>query len=136
VRARDWAADTVLPHPDFVRDVAVFEARGLVVTACRDEHVRVWEATSGALLCTYEGHFEEVTALVAVSDAMVVSVSIDGTLRRWSLDRAAMARYREELAREGGGEQEGEKAAPVAGVLTAEEEAELAELMDDNDDDD
>jgi WD40 repeat protein len=36
-------SDTILKHPDYVNDVAV-EPRGRwVVTACRDEHVRVWD---------------------------------------------------------------------------------------------
>ena len=42
-REQGWAADTALTHPDFVRDVLVCEATGAVVTACRDEEVRVWD---------------------------------------------------------------------------------------------
>lgn len=41
-RERGWKADTVLTHPDFVRDVVVDERGGWVVTGCRDEEVRVW----------------------------------------------------------------------------------------------
>lgn len=40
VRENDWKPDLVLQHPDFVRDVVVHEP--WVVTACRDEEVRVW----------------------------------------------------------------------------------------------
>lgn len=40
VRDSDWKSDLVLQHPDFVRDVVVQEP--WVVTACRDEEVRVW----------------------------------------------------------------------------------------------
>ncbi|KAK3071923.1 hypothetical protein LTR53_007769 [Teratosphaeriaceae sp. CCFEE 6253] len=134
VRSRGWEADIVLPHPDFVRDVVVTgERAGLVVTACRDEEVRVWDASSGDLVCTYSGHYEEETGLALVAESGVVSVSIDGTVRRWSLERREIARYLEEverekdgLGKEGGAEGEG-------GRLTAEEEAELAELMDDED---
>ncbi len=39
-RDRGWAVDTVLEHPDFVNDVLVHG--GWVVTACRDEEVRIW----------------------------------------------------------------------------------------------
>ncbi|TKA22670.1 hypothetical protein B0A50_07763, partial [Salinomyces thailandicus] len=63
IRDRGWEAETVLPHPDFVRDVVVAELAGVVVTACRDEEVRVWGLGSGELVCVYEGHFEEVMAL-------------------------------------------------------------------------
>lgn len=41
-RENDWKPNLVLEHPDFVRDVAVYEQGGWVVTACRDEEVRVW----------------------------------------------------------------------------------------------
>lgn len=41
-REAGWKADTVLTHPDFVRDVVVDERGGWVITACRDEDVRVW----------------------------------------------------------------------------------------------
>ena len=131
VRSREWEADTALVHPDFVRDVVVNEELGVVVTACRDEEVRVWDAGSGDLLCTYSGHFEEVTGLVLLG-RRVVSVSIDGTVRKWGLRRQDMRQYEEEVKKEMNGEVE-DGATKSEGVLTAEEEAELAELMDDSD---
>lgn len=42
MRADSWKADLRLEHPDFVRDIVVYEAGGWIVTACRDEEVRVW----------------------------------------------------------------------------------------------
>lgn len=42
VRMDGWKANLTLEHPDFVRDVVVYETGGWVVTACRDEEVRVW----------------------------------------------------------------------------------------------
>jgi WD40 repeat protein len=133
VRSRDWEADTTLQHPDFVRDVVVSESAGLVVTACRDEEVRVWDASSGDLVCTYTGHFEEVTGLALLTEATVVSVSIDGTVRQWSLAKQGMAQYLEEVKTEKSGKQ-GDDEANGGSMMTAEEEAELAELMDDDDD--
>ena len=135
VRGRNWEADTVLEHPDFVRDVVVAEDLGLVVTACRDEEVRVWDISTGDLLVTYEGHFEEVTGLIRVGRSTVVSVSIDGTIRQWSLDKAEMRRFKEEREREASGQgvDEGKTEQKRKPGLTAEEEAELAELMDDDD---
>ncbi|KAF2168139.1 hypothetical protein M409DRAFT_65649 [Zasmidium cellare ATCC 36951] len=131
IRSRGWEADTTLQHPDFVRDVLPFEDLGLVVTACRDEEVRVWEMSSGALVCTYSGHFEEITGLASRGGRReVVSVSIDGTVRVWSLERGEMEKYLEEVARGNKAGDEGEK---KEGLLTAEEEAELAELMEDDD---
>ena len=42
VRDDNWKPNLVLQHDDFVRDVVVHEQGGWVVTACRDEEVRVW----------------------------------------------------------------------------------------------
>ncbi|KAK4504936.1 hypothetical protein PRZ48_002899 [Zasmidium cellare] len=130
VRARNWEADTVLQHPDFVRDVLPFDDLGLVVTACRDEEVRVWEISSGELVCVYSGHFEEITGLARRGERReVVSVGIDGTVRVWSLERGEMKRFAEE---KGKGKEEVVEEKKES-LMTAEEEAELAELMEDDD---
>jgi WD40 repeat protein len=44
-RENSWKPDLVLEHPDFVKDVVVQEQSGWVITACRDEEVRVWKKT-------------------------------------------------------------------------------------------
>lgn len=138
VRADDWKADTTLPHPDFVRDVIVHERFGWVITACRDEEVRVWNLATGQLHHTYSGHFEEVTGLCVVGD-MVVSISIDATVRQWSLKPGDLQRAREEAVDpEKGAEQEqtaqrmenGKKQPGDLSALTEEEERELDELME------
>jgi hypothetical protein len=61
-----------------------------------------------------------------------VSVSIDGTVRRWGLRKQDMNQYEEEVKKVMNGEVE-DGAKKGEGMLTAEEEAELAELMDDSD---
>ncbi|SMR47551.1 unnamed protein product [Zymoseptoria tritici ST99CH_3D1] len=136
VRHRDWSPDTTLQHKDFVRDVLPIEELGLVVTACRDEGVRVWDASSGKLIVDYEGHFEEVMALVAGRKGReVVSAGIDGTVRRWGLSREGMREFADERERERNGVvKEDEEKKGKEGMLTAEEEAELAELMGSDDD--
>ena len=126
-RDQAWAVDTILEHPDFVRTIVVDEAGGWVVTGCRDEEVRIWEKGSGQLFHTYSGHFEEVTGLCVVKD-QVVSVSVDGTIRQWSLKREDLKRAKEEneVAKE-------RKHDRKPTTLTQEEERELAELMDESD---
>lgn len=42
-REKDWLVETKLQHPDFVRDIIVEETTARIVTACRDEEVRVWD---------------------------------------------------------------------------------------------
>ncbi|KAI9807549.1 MAG: hypothetical protein M1825_005489 [Sarcosagium campestre] len=143
VRLAKWMPDTTLPHPDFVRHVLVHEASGLVFTACRDEEVRVWERGSGNLYHVFSGHYEEVTSLCLARGPTLVSVSIDGTLRRWGLRgeqlRSARLAAKEEREREKMGVSsvvEGElpllPSSLVKSITTADEDAELAALMADD----
>lgn len=130
-RQQNWEADTELTHPDFVRDVAVDEEGGWVATACRDEEVRVWERGSGKLYHTFTGHFEEVTGLVLLPGQKLVSVSIDATIRQWSLKAPDLVKSRQDAEEERLGEkkeQEGKKKS----LLTEDEERELAGLMEES----
>lgn len=126
-RERNWEVDTVLPHPDFVKAIAVDDLGGYVVTGCRDEEVRIWDKGSGRLVRTYTGHYEEVTGLCIVGRT-AVSVSIDGTIRRWSLKPEDIKKAIVES--EQGAELKEDK--PKESLLTEDEERELAELMDDS----
>lgn len=128
VRENGWQVDTVLQHPDFVRDVAVHDKYGLVITACRDEDVRVWNRATGDLIHVYTGHYEEVTGL-ALSGDLLLSVSIDGTLRRWSLAPGDLKKAVEDASNPNLKEDVPEPKSDL-GMLTAEEEAELRALME------
>jgi len=128
VRDRGWTPDTTLQHPDFVRDVVCHDLYGWVITACRDEEIRVWNRASGELYHVFTGHFEEVTGLCLIGD-LLVSVSIDATLRRWSLAPADLRKAVDEARNPKLLEQ---ASAPVTDptMLTEEEEAELRALME------
>lgn len=112
-------------HPDYVRDVVVHHS--WVITACRDEDVRIFDIGSGKLLYRLEGHFTEVSGLCVAGNALI-SVSLDATLRRWSLTEAGLLAHVKE--------QESWKPTAVLEEeektgMTAEELAELEELMSD-----
>ncbi|KAJ5904078.1 hypothetical protein N7504_006461 [Penicillium tannophilum] len=128
IRADGWKPNLTLEHPDFVRDIVVHEDGGWVVTACRDEEVRVWNRSTGELHHVFSGHFEEVTGLVLVGST-VVSAGIDGTIRQWSL-RPDELQKAVELANKGPVVAEPEPS--TESMLTEEEERELAELMEDD----
>lgn len=88
-----------------------------------------WQKT-GKLHHSFSGHFEEVTGILILGTT-VVSISIDATIRQWSLDptQLEMAKAKAERASQ---EDEvigdGLKESP----LTEEEERELAGLMGDD----
>lgn len=131
-RGREWEQDSMFEHPDFVRDVAVDEDGGWVITACRDEDIRVWDKGSGKLHHKFTGHFEEVTGLLLLSRQRLVSVSIDATIRQWSLKSQDLAKSVKEAEDERLGKEKEQEPELKEGMLTAEEEAELAELLEDS----
>ncbi|KAL5002578.1 WD40-repeat-containing domain protein [Aspergillus recurvatus] len=127
VREDGWKANLTLTHPDYVKDVVVDERGGWVITACRDEEVRVWNRSTGQLYHTFSGHYEEVTGLVLLGTTLV-SVSIDATIRQWSLKpddlRNAVALATKPPA--------DEQSTNPESMLTEEEERELAELLEED----
>lgn len=135
-RAHAWTPDTTLPHGDYVRSVAVSRNETYIVTAGRDEDVKVWSGDTGKEVGRWVGHYDEITGVVVVGEGArerIVSTGIDGTVRTWSFDVEGMERARREREdEEKGVEREEQMVVKVPeGGLTAEEEAELAELMDD-----
>jgi WD40 repeat protein len=134
-RVNGFTVDETIEHGDHVRAVAVTDQ--WIVTAGRDEDVKVWDRTSGKLYCTLEGHFDEVTDLIMLrrtpSNAdRVVSVSLDGTIRTWSLDTKDLDKVIQDKLE---AEKDSNKEVPAEeaeGLMTAEEEAELAALMDED----
>lgn len=131
-RARNWSTEDSYEHGDYVRAVAVTD--DLVVTAGRDEDVKVWDRATGKLWHVYEGHYEEITGLVVLEgEKKVISVSIDGTIRTWGLGKADLEKAKKEREEASKGVVKEEKLPVKKSLLTAEEEAELAELMDSDD---
>ena len=131
-RQRHWNTEETYEHGDYVRAIAVTE--DWVITAGRDEDVKIWDASTGKLSHTYDGHYEEVTGLVVMQGGRkVISVSIDGTVRTWGLGSTDLENARKEREERQKGIVKEEKLQPKKGLLTAEEEAELAELMSDDD---
>ncbi|KAJ9417061.1 transcriptional repressor [Fusarium oxysporum] len=130
--SRNFVADDTLTHGDYVRGVLVTDQ--WVITAGRDENVKVWDRSSGKLYCTLVGHYEEVTDLVLLQDTdgtprRVCSVGIDGTVRTWPLGKSELDEVLVKIQE--AAEPKKEEEEKDGNVLTAEEEAELAELMDD-----
>lgn len=128
VRENNFTADTTLAHPDFVRDIVIHGPSSLAVTACRDEEIRVWNTGSTQLMHVFSGHFEEVTGL-ALTGTTLLSVSIDATLRKWSLAPGDLKKAIEDVKSPALLEKEPEPKNDL-GALTEEEEAELRALME------
>ena len=94
-RHHSFTPSLTLSHSDYVRSVAIDEVGGYVVSAGRDEGVKVWDKGSGELKGVFEGHWEEVMGLVVVR-RRVVSGGIDGTVRVWGLDAQSFERAAKE----------------------------------------
>ena len=128
-RESGWQADTMLVHGDYVRAVTVDERGGWVVSAGRDEDVKIWDRASGKLHHTFCGHFEEITGML-LTDQTVVTVSIDATIRRWSLKAEDLGKAVTEAEEAKNGVEMAQKLVQKKGIITDDEERELAELME------
>ena len=127
-RSSGFSTADTFHHGDHVRAVALTEQ--WVITAGRDEDIKFWNRSTGKLYASLQGHFDEVTDLL-VLNKRVCSVGIDGTVRTWPLDQPGLDAIAEEQQKPAEEEEEADKDAGPG--LTADEEAELAELMEDDD---
>ncbi|KAK6077995.1 WD repeat-containing protein [Seiridium cupressi] len=136
-RGKDYAVEDTIEHGDHVRAISLTEQ--WVITAGRDEDIKVWDRASGKLYCTLEGHYDEVTDLVVLRHhtgtiEKIASVSLDGTVRTWSLDKKELDKINQEKLDKANGVEKEIPAEKEEGLMTAEEEAELAALLDEDDD--
>ncbi|KAK2018762.1 WD repeat domain-containing protein [Colletotrichum eremochloae] len=140
LREKAFVADDVFEHGDFVRAIAL--AGDWLVTGGINQQIKVWDRTSGTLRAVVDAHFDEITDLAVLRDPagraadVLCSVSIDCTLRTWPLDRQGLDAVVEEIRAAAEAVPEDEQAEPAKkegdGLMTAEEEAELAALMEDD----
>ena len=163
-RKPKWEPADTFTHPDWVRCIVHDPASGLLVTGCRDEDVRVWNTSSGECVRTLTGHFDSVEGVCIVDGLCggpatqeksgnktsnvvgkwIVSISLDGTLRRWRLDGSGEEMGSDEVDEShDDNTSNGPRADEVVGgvgkkqamTATEEEDRELAELMADMEDD-
>lgn len=127
-RKGGWQADTTLVHGDYVRALAVDERDGWVVSAGRDEEVKIWDRASGKLHHTFSGHFEEIVGMLLTGQT-VVTVSIDATIRRWSLKAEDLGNAVREAEEIKDGVEKEEKVVQMKGMMTDDEERELTDLL-------
>lgn len=130
-RLKGFRVEDTFVHGAHVRAVAV--GGEWVVTAGRDEDLRFWDRTSGELVFVVEGHYDEVTELLVLEGGKrLCSVSIDGTVRTWPLERAALAELVQSQKKVEVEEEKTEGNDDKGDLLTLDEEAELAALMEDD----
>ena len=82
--AESWGPlEHVLQHPGIISSVAFSPDRSQVASGC-GKSVRIWNATTGVLERTLEGHWDGVLSVAfSHNGAHVVSGSEDKTIRIW-----------------------------------------------------
>nr|XP_036585843.1 WD repeat protein [Colletotrichum truncatum]KAF6796034.1 WD repeat protein [Colletotrichum truncatum] len=133
LREKGFTAEDVFEHGDFVRAIALTD--DWVITGGISQVIKVWDRTSGKLYASIDAHFDEITDFVVLRDPtgredVLCSVGIDCTLRTWPLSRKGLDGVVEEIKAAADGKEKVEEKGES--LMTAEEEAELAALMDDD----
>ena len=147
-REKGWGEEMRILTGGWARGVAIDEIGGWVLSGGRDEDVKVWERGTGKLHHNFSGHYDEITGMVVLQGQVLVSISLDGTIRQWSLKSADLqaakikaAEMEERRERGDGGEEDIEE--DGVGVskrgadtfVTEDEERELAELLEEEEED-
>lgn len=89
---QSWMLEQRIHTGGRTRSIAVDNPDGWIITVGGDEEVRVWDRAlhhqeGGNLRQLYSGHYGEVMGVVVLDEmALAVTVSLDGTMRRWSVD--------------------------------------------------
>lgn len=89
---QNWKLEQRIHTGGRPRSVAVDNPDGWIITVGGDEEVRVWDRAlqrqeGSNLRHLYSGHYGEVMGAVVLDEmALAVTVSLDGTVRRWSVD--------------------------------------------------
>lgn len=73
-------------HEDSITCLGFDQPFGTLVTASRDNTVRVWDLSRGKCTGLLEGHYATVTAM-QMEDSLVVTGSLDATLKLWRVSK-------------------------------------------------
>jgi WD40 repeat protein len=82
-RLHDLGKVTVLPHPAQVEAVAFSKYGRTIATGGYDGKVRLWDAETGTLMATLDGHTDVVAAVAFGPDDTLATASWDNTVRLW-----------------------------------------------------
>ncbi|EPZ32697.1 hypothetical protein O9G_000772 [Rozella allomycis CSF55] len=106
-------------HNDWVKSVIVIGQ--YLIGGSRDENMYIWDINTEKQVGMIQGHHDQVQR-IAQYNSMLISVSLDGTLRRWNL-----------MDEINGGKKKMKKDKAPDVAMTAEEEKELEDLLNDFD---
>lgn len=73
-------------HEDSITCLGFDQPFGTLVTASRDNTVRVWDLSRGKCTGLLEGHYATVTAM-QMEDSLVVTGSLDASLKLWRVSK-------------------------------------------------
>lgn len=87
----DWRAETHVlkqqAHTHVVSAVAFSPDGRAIATGSKDGRVKLWALQTGFCIATFTNHESEVTAVTFVANDVIVSASLDGTVRAFDIRR-------------------------------------------------
>src|SRR5947207_659506 len=93
IHVEDFLLRELKGHTRSVYAVAFSPNCKHLASASRDNTIRLWEARSGALLCTLREHTDAVSAVAFSPDGKhLASASRDNTIRLWDAGSGALLR--------------------------------------------
>lgn len=74
---------TLSGHLDFVWSVFLCQDDQTLISGGVDKHIKLWNIQTGETLMTLTGHQEQVNKVMLYGENIVLSSSLDGTLKFW-----------------------------------------------------
>ncbi|NJL39661.1 MAG: hypothetical protein HC899_25130 [Leptolyngbyaceae cyanobacterium SM1_4_3] len=71
-------------HKDVVSAVTFSSDGQQLASASWDKSVKLWNAATGQLLQTFQGHGDRVTTVTFIDEQAIASASLDNTVKIWN----------------------------------------------------
>ena len=75
-------------HTDYINRLCFNPTGTLLFSASWDNTMKVWEPHTGDLVNTFTGHTDTVSCVIATSNGVAITGSMDKSVKKWIIDTA------------------------------------------------
>ena len=80
----------LIGHEQVISDIKFNDSNKLLATSSDDLSIRVWHGSSSNSSHIFYGHTQDIISIEWINDNLIISCSLDGTIRIWSLKKQDM----------------------------------------------
>lgn len=80
----------LIGHEQTISDIKFNESNKLLATSADDLSIRVWHGSSSNSNYIFYGHSQNIISIEWINDELIISCSLDGTIRVWSIQEQSL----------------------------------------------